>query len=393
MHLEVGAVKRIITLLLILATILSLAAGLEISKKIRVVILPARSLHGWSRDDVDYLLSLLEETMLELGRFEVYSRQNLREIMKERGLQELGITEAMELGEIASARYVILLTLNELVTGYDSENKEYYAMSNLSVKVLDISDGRVVAVKTISEKSYGKTRADAKQNLFLSISSSFSLIIRNFFKIKASVARIRGDTVYLRDVDIDILRVGMIFKITGGLGREGYVKIVGEENGLAVAKVLYGYVRRGAEAIEYPMLGVGGAMMLDVYNLDIAGYLKGTTFGVSVISWPFQAPLYVDFSYLVGSVLNYTIFTLDLGGRFDFLHLGHIFLGGKAGFTMFGVYDTKNEDVLFSTFGACAGADIRYEFNPSMGIYAKYDYRVYLGASGSEFNLGLYFGF
>jgi len=386
-------VKKALIIPLILLSLIVMGAGLQISQKIRVVILPGKTMQGWTEDDVDYLISILEETMLNLGRFELYSRQNLKEIMKERGLSELGITEAIEVGEIASAKYVILLTLNELRTGYDSEEDEYYAMTNLSVKVIDITDGKIVASKAISEKSYGKTGADAKQNLFSYLRSEFDFMIREFFKLKAAVAGVKDGKAYLTGVDIRLLRVGMIFKIESGLGREGYVKVIGEENGLAVADILYGYVSKGADAIEFPMMGMSGALTLDLYsfNLDIP-FIGNNFFGLSLQAWASEAPIYFDFSFLMGSVLSYTPFTFDLGARFETLHFGRMFLGARGGFSMIGIYDTDKEDVIFSVFGAFAGADVRYEFNPRFGVFAKYDWRFYFpGFSGSEYNLGLYF--
>lgn len=385
--------KKALILLLIILSLIVMGAGLQISQRIRVVILPGKTMQGWTEDDVDYLISILEETMLNLGRFELYSRQNLKEIMKERGLSELGITEAIEVGEIASAKYVILLTLNELRTGYDSEEDEHYAMTNLSVKVIDITDGKIVASKAISEKSYGETGADAKQNLFSYLRNEFDFMIREFFKLKAAVADVIDGKAYLTGVDIRLLRVGMIFKIESGLGREGYVKVIGEENGLAVADVLYGYVSKGADAIEFPMMGMSGALALDLYsfNLDIP-FIGNNFFGLSLQAWTSDAPIYFDFSFLMGSVLSYTPFTFDLGARFEALHFGRMFLGARGGFSMIGIYDTDKEDVIFSVFGAFVGADVRYEFNPRFGIFAKYDWRFYFpGFSGSEYNLGLYF--
>ena len=100
--------KKALIIPLILLSLIVMGAGLQISQRIRVVILPGKTMQGWTEDDVDYLISILEETMLNLGRFELYSRQNLKEIMKERGLSELGITEAIEVLKLMPNKSIVL---------------------------------------------------------------------------------------------------------------------------------------------------------------------------------------------------------------------------------------------------------------------------------------------
>ena len=383
--------KRCVVFLLVLVSIVAMSSGLEISKKIRVVILPAETGHSWLKTDVDFLLSMLEESMTDLGRFEVYSRAHVKEIMKERGLAQMGITDvdAEKLGKLAGAQYVILLTLNNLDTGI-SDGK-YWASAQLSIRLLDISNGEVVATKSIDYNtgSYYKSSDEAKKALFEYIKTEFVIVMRKFFKLKAFVVKVSNGKAYLKGVDPNLLRVGMIFKVEGELGKVGYVKVEGEENGYVVADVLYGYVKPGLQAKEMALLGGGGALSLNYYNGLV--YSGISAFGIGITSWK---GLYVEASYLVGSVLNYVPFDVVLGMRFNILRFGRIYAGVHGGADIFGIYDTNKDDVVAMVFGAAAGIDGRYEFDPTSGIFIKADYKYLMGIGGFQaFSAGYYMGF
>ena len=382
--------RKILSVFLILSVVLSLAAGLEISQKIKVVILPAKVSRGWLQADVDFLLSMLEEAMTELGRFEVYSRAHVKEIMKERGMAEMGITDvdAEELGKLAGAQYVILLTLNDLRTGW--EKGKCWASAQLSIRLLDISDGRIVASKPIDYNTgnYYENCDEAKRALFDYIKSSFVITMREFFKLKATVVKVESGKAYLAGVDPNLLKVGMVFVVQGKLGKVGYVKITGEENGYVVAEVLYGDVEPGLEAKELAVVGGGGAFTVSVYNVGFRGV---TPFGMGLTVW--SGGFYSEVSYVMGSVLSYVPFDLSLGMRFNLFRIGRVFLGAHLGGAIFGVYDTDCEDITAMTFGVFAGLDGRYEFSPLSGLFFKYDYKYFLGGSGSVISLGYFLGF
>ncbi len=383
--------KKFLVFLLVMVSIIAMSSGLEISKKIRVVILPAEASHGWLKPDVDFLLSMLEEAMTDLGRFEVYSRSHVKEIMKERGLAQMGMTDvdAEKLGKLAGAQYVILLTLNNLDTGI-SDGK-YWASAQLSIRLLDISNGEVVATKSIDYNTgnYYKNSDEAKKALFEYIKSEFVIVMRKFFKLKAFVVKVESGKAYLKGVDPSLLRVGMIFKVEGGLGRAGYVKVEGEENGYVVADVLYGYVKPGLQAKEMALLGGGGAFSLNYYSGLM--YSGVSAFGIGLTSWK---GLYIEASYLIGSVLNYIPFDAVFGMRFNLIRFGRVYIGAHGGADLFGIYDTNKDDVLAMIFGAAAGVDARYEFDPTKGIFFKADYKYLMGIGGFKaFSVGYYMGF
>jgi hypothetical protein len=215
--------------------------------------------------------------------------------------------------------------------------------------------------------------------------------MRDFFKLKALVARVEDGKAYLVGVDPNLLKVGMIFRVSGGLGKEGYVKVVGEESGFVVDEILYGEVSEGFEAKELNLFGGGGALTFSMYNVDVRldGY-EIVPFAIGAVAW--MEGFYTDFSYVLGSAAGYTPFDLSAGMRFELFRAGRVFLGVHIGASIFGIYDMDREDIIGMLFGGFAGIDGRYEFSPMSGVFFKMDYKYLLGASGSVITLGYFLG-
>ena len=153
--------------------------------------------------------------------------------------------------------------------------------------------------------------------------------------------------------------------------------------------MLYGDVKAGLEAKEVPMMGGGGALILSYY-MDF-GYPNVTSFGVGFAGW---SGLYFEGAYVLGSALNYTPFDAALGMRFEVFRMGRIFLGVHGGADIFGIYDMDEEDIIVMVFGAMGGLDIRYEFDPKSGIFAKLDYKYFIGIGGTKtLSVGYFIGF
>ncbi|QIV77889.1 hypothetical protein [Fervidobacterium pennivorans] len=85
--------SKFLVVLLLISFIPSLAAGgITLTEKVKLMILPGKIGTGWNTDEVDYLLPILEEQALELGRFQLFPRSDLQQIMKEINLSEFGVS-------------------------------------------------------------------------------------------------------------------------------------------------------------------------------------------------------------------------------------------------------------------------------------------------------------
>jgi len=153
----------ILALLAIMAISIFAAGGIAVTDKISLVILPAKIGSGWNMDEVDYLLSIMEEQALELGRFQLFPRADLQQIMKERNMSEFGVSDAIEIGKLGGSKYALLLTLTELSSAWSDKSKSYEATSRYTIKLYNIENGELLASKTM--ESSGSSRIQAKRQL------------------------------------------------------------------------------------------------------------------------------------------------------------------------------------------------------------------------------------
>jgi len=382
---------RRLAIFLILVPVIYFTAGLIVSETTRIVILPGKTYGGWRVEDVDFLISILEEKATELGRFEVYSRQNLKEILKERNLADLGITEAdaIEIGKIASARYAILLTLNDLETGCRRSN-QCWASARLSVKLIDITDGKTIGTKAISVKTFKvyETTDDAKDALFELIGVEFLKVMREFFTIEAFVWDVRPDGIaVLRGIDPRIVKKGFIFKVEDDYGNEGYVKVFRMTKEGVLARILYGKVQKGMKATEFVTAGIEGDIHLTYMPTPIS-----PLFGIGVSTW--KEGFMVSIDYIAGTIEGYTPFLANIGLKLEPFHMDRGFLELFGGASLIGLYDENEGYIADAIFGAFVGGGIRYEFNPVSGVRINYQKDFFFGFETSgTVRIGYFIGF
>lgn len=219
----------IISLLLIMFSQAFSSAPVTITEKTSLVILAGQIGSGWSADEVDYLLSILEEQVLKLERFRLFSRANIQQIMKERNMSEIGVSEAqaIEIGKIGGSKYALLLTLSQLSSAWSNKSNAYVATSRYTIRLYNIENGELLASKAL--ESTGKSEDTEQQSLTDALKSTASSIwseLKNIFKLEAYVKSVTGDNIVLGGLDPKIVPKGTIFSIETRSGT-GYVQVTG----------------------------------------------------------------------------------------------------------------------------------------------------------------------
>lgn len=380
-------------LTVLLVSILNAAGGITVTEKIKLVILPAKIGNGWNMDEVDYLLSILEEQALELGRFQLFPRADLEKILKERNLTELGVSEAVEIGKLGGSKYALLLTLTELSASWSSKTNSYQAVSRYTIKLYDIENGELLASKSMESTGSSKeTSQNAISDALKSTASSIWLELRNIFKLEAYVKSIQGDKILLAGIDPKLAKVGFIFQIETATG-VGYAKVTGydKETGSVVAKFMYGERPEVYDvAQEFPTLPAHAGLGLSMFS---------GLFGLGVTAWTdasgeIPLPLYASMGTFIGEILGYTPVYLNVGVGMKLLEVDRF--GGivSGGISLIGLFDLNTTDFVGAIYGVFVGGVGTYEFNPKFGIYGGLGYNLYLGTSGPtgiSFQLGVYF--
>ncbi|MEJ5257825.1 MAG: hypothetical protein WHS64_06210 [Fervidobacterium sp.] len=380
----------IFVFLFLLASMFFTAGGVTITEKVKLVILPGKIGQGWNMDEVDYLLSILEEQALELGRFQLFPRGDLQQIMKERNLSEFGVSEAVEIGKLGGSKYALLLTLTELSSSWSSKSNAYIAVSRYTIKLYNIEDGSLLASKTLD--SGGSSKESSQKAITEALKSTATDIwyeLRQIFKLEAYVQAIQGNTVILAGVDRKLIKSGYVFEIETESG-VGYVKVVGfnKNDGTVVTQLMYGEMPREYDvATEYPMLpiraGIGVSYFSGMFGLGISGW--GGTEDIPV-------PLHIGLGTFLGSIWSYTPVYLNLGVGMNILTMGRISTMANGGLSMVGLVDMDTYEPVAYLFGLFVGGMITYDFNPKSGVYGSIGYSYYFGdVSGISIQIGLYF--
>lgn len=385
----------ILALLAIMAVSIFAAGGIAVTDKISLVILPAKIGSGWNMDEVDYLLSIMEEQALELGRFQLFPRADLQQIMKERNMSEFGVSDAIEIGKLGGSKYALLLTLTELSSAWSDKSKSYEATSRYTIKLYNIENGELLASKTMESSGSSKdTGQKAITDALKSTASSIWLELREIFKLEAYVKSVSGNNVVLAGIDPKLAQKGFIFEIETSSGGIGYVKVTGynKADGTVVTKFMYGEKPMQYDvATEYPTPGVHAGLGLSTFS---------GMFGLGISAWTdgsdstIPLPIYVGVGTFLGSILSHTPAYVNLGAGLKLLEMGRIGVQVNGGISLIGLFDLDTSDMAGMLYGAFAGGMLTYEFNPSLGIYGSAGYSMYFsedGLSGLSIQLGVYF--
>ncbi|MFN3691555.1 MAG: hypothetical protein ACK4R7_01570 [Fervidobacterium sp.] len=388
-------VKKLATMLLVFATFISIfgAGGIAVSEKIKLVILPGKVGTGWNMDEVDYLLAILEEQALELGRFQIFPRGDLQQIMKERNLTEFGISEAIEIGKIGGSKYALLLTLTELTSSWSSKLNMYEAVTRYTIKLYNVENGELLASKTMTSAGSSKdTSQKAITAALNSTASSIWLELRNIFKIEAYVKNVEDGEVLLAGIDPRIAKKGYIFKIETDT-EPAYVKVIGYdkiENAI-VAKFMYGGTPKIYDvAIEYPTLPISGGVGFSIFS---------GKFGIGVTGWTEaneETPIAFHFALgtFLGNILGFSPAYVNFGLDFNLIQIGRMGAHINGGLSIIGLIDMETFEPVNYIYGIFAGGLLTYEMNPSFGFYGSLGYSLYIdnyGPTGLTLQLGVYF--
>ncbi|MBB6062592.1 hypothetical protein HNP65_001030 [Thermosipho japonicus] len=357
--------KKLVIFLAIVSLFSSLLA-VTISEKIGIVILPAKVGNGWNMDEADFLISILEQKALELGRFRVFSRNDLDMIVKERNLGDLGLVEqTFEAGKILGARYAILLTLTELTSNY--EKNGYTASLRLSLKLYDLKNGELLASTPFAKETYveEETPQKAINSVLMSAADDIWLSLREYFKLEAYVSKIEGNKIYLAGLDPKIAKKGFIFKLETSTGEVGYAEVIGidRNNNLVITKFKYGAMPSVYDpAIEYPVSSMFGGISVGLYSGKIA---------LGIAGW--QNNLYFESGIILSSFAGYIPGYVTLGGSFDLIEVGQLTEAIYGGLQILAIYDTEttSESSFLPIFGINIGTRIKYEFEPKSGIFVS----------------------
>jgi hypothetical protein len=366
--------------------------AVEISEQTPIVIFPVQSVVRW-RDDIAYsLINQLEYQALEAKRFNVITRSSLEQILEERKLGMVGITQsdAFNTGRLAGARYALLLELTRFSTSYDNSSKKYVTTGELFIKLFDLYDGTLINSSPVSFKGSHERFNDSEFDAVKAINENILRVLREFFPQIAEVAQVQGNYVMITGIESKIVSKGYLFEVLDPF-KEGYVYIDNITPNYVIGKIRYGNVSEGDILREYPVsdfwTGVGittGFADKLVLGVNLTGM---TSFYTSKI----QAILDID--VVLGSPI---VTKASVGGAYNIL-MNRISLYPYAGLNIIYLGDEDDYIEDFSLdFGLVAGLKTFFELNPKFAVGGGVSYNINFGdilPSGLIINLNGFFRF
>lgn len=218
------------------------AQGVRVTDRVKLIILPGKPGTNWTQSDVDFLLAMLEEQALSLGRFQVFPRADLDRLLRERQLTELGITEARELGKIGGYRYALLLTLSTIGAEQAGLFGGFQVVSRYTLKLYNLENGELLASKAL--EAYGTSSESLQRAVSATLQSMANQILtelRRFFRLEVYVRSVERNRVILAGVNANLVRTGTLF-VREGDSEQTRLRItqVNLAENILVAEVVHG---------------------------------------------------------------------------------------------------------------------------------------------------------
>ena len=238
--------------LTILLFLLSFGLGQEIQpeitdQKYRLIILPSEK--GNDAASIQYqLVEIVSAEASQLGRYEVFNRQDLKKIFEEQALYMTGVIDdssIIEFGQIAGAKEAMLIKLIQFdqrgvaqlkkekkketnffdvvvaIVEASSDKKEEEPHANniqtvlsFSVKTIDVETGQTLDSHYISAEHTGGGRGRSLKMVLLHARRKLSLKLRQMYKLTSQVLDVDSKEVMLILGNEMGVKKGTIFEIS-----------------------------------------------------------------------------------------------------------------------------------------------------------------------------------
>lgn len=262
--------------------------------KENIAIFPFQDVSTSSRiDRGDKVTSLIENTFVNMQRFNIVDRKNLNRYLKEMELQLTGITdkEVIEIGKIYGYSKAVSGKITSAYYRYSEGDRELGTSPTLTgyvevvLQIIDVSTTKILYSSVISGSSYSiiseypslATREAAIDKACYDLISNIENRIKNIFKITLKIADVqKGNVILLAGSDIGITK-NYKFKVyrheadiklpSGNFIRGQYkpigtIRIASVENDYSIAKIARGYDIKAGDIAEETF---GGTLLIGLF--------------------------------------------------------------------------------------------------------------------------------
>lgn len=204
-------------MLLLLAVLLG-STAVDAQSKQRVGVLGVHATRGSGY--IDYVVNLITEDVLSLGRFDVVERSAIDTVLREQRFQLSGAIDeatAVRVGKILGIDIGIMGSIESLTSSY--RDGMHSAEAVILVKLVDMQTGRLISTIRVQERGSGNSSQEAQRRaLEAGFGERFQNRLASVFRFRASVLEVqnpgtRNETIYFTLGDRDGVKVGSKFEV------------------------------------------------------------------------------------------------------------------------------------------------------------------------------------
>lgn len=376
-------------------------------KKQRLIILPSEK--GKDASSIQYqLVEIVSAEATQLGRYEVFNRQDLKKIFEEQALFQAGIindSSIISFGQIAGAKEAMLVKLIQFdqrgivpvkkketnffdvvvaIVKASSKKEDGQPHANniqtvlsFSVKTIDVETGQTLDSHYISAEYTGGGRGKSLKMVLLQAQRKLSIKLRQMYKLTSQVLEVnRKDVMLVLGNEIGV-RKGTIFEISSldEMKKFGNHEIAVPGRSVALVRVQeisgdanrsqivrrWGKINEGYRATEkthfIPAFYMTGSYGLDQKDFNFSGGVNFDPFNKTNFKLGFH----------LGSALdnrnNYDFFIgVPFGVTVNLIHTPAFSLGGTLNLNASAVFRQDDDNHSVSAFygGAKVGAETNF---------------------------------
>lgn len=281
---------------------------------------------GSRRDRGDKVTALIENTFVNMKRFNIVDRKNLDRYLKEMELQLAGLTdkEVIEMGKIYGYSKAVSGKITTAYASYNPGDEENGISPSLTgyieivLQIIDVSTTKILYSSVVSGSSYSivtrypstATREAAIDNACYDLINNIQYRIRNIFKITLKIADVQKENIILLAGSEDGIKKGLKFKvlrqdsdiklpsgnlITGEYKSIGTVRVDTVNNEYSIAKISRGRDIKAGDIVQETLMGnllLGIFATYGSYNLK--AHNKTYDSSISLVDSSTTGKLYID---------------------------------------------------------------------------------------------------
>ena len=185
------------------------------SRRVRIAILDfgGEEVDSWIKES---LTDKFENQIVNLRRFQVISRRNIKEVEKELEFNITGMideTQALQVGNMLAAQKLIAGKIRYYNEEQDEDSEVYKIKMTVNIRILGVEQGVVLTAFDITARSEDKDQETAISQTIDKVVSQFIAKIQKIYPLEAQIIKIENGEAFINMGQSFGIEKGMFFEV------------------------------------------------------------------------------------------------------------------------------------------------------------------------------------